>query len=249
MMKRLLVVVSLAAAMWSTTVLAQDKKISVTFFGNLLQPTGRFADEIGEGAAITRRFGFNIGDDVGLATRGVGAGVEVSTPVLTENLAWVLGARFLMNPIDDVTITDFFEDELDDTVNIHFDNGSWFNMPIFSGLRYQYGISESMNLYAIAQGGVNLTRQASRKATVKGIVAEETKFKLSPDFGYEVGIGVELLKSYNIGVRYINLGTPSYEGTRKLNESYFPLIPKREMYISGDSRPVSMIVLFVGYTL
>jgi hypothetical protein len=218
-------------------------------FGNLLQPTGRFADKIGEGAAITRRFGFNIGDDVGLATRGAGAGLEMSTPVLTENLTWVLSARFLMNPIDDLTITDFFEDELDDTVDIHFDNGTWYNAPIFSGLRYTHGISENLGLYAIVQGGVNLTQQASRKATVRGMVAEETKFKLAPDFGYEVGFGVELLKRYNIGARYLNLGTPSYEGTRRLNEGFFPQIPKREMYISGDSRPVSMIILFLGYTL
>jgi hypothetical protein len=84
---------------------------------------------------------------------------------------------------------------------------------------------------------------------VEGIIAEETSFNMSPDFGYELGFGVELLKTYNIGVRYLNLGAPRYEGTRRLNERFFPLIPKREMYISGDSRPVSMIVLFLGYTL
>jgi hypothetical protein len=104
-------------------------------------------------------------------------------------------------------------------------------------------------MYAIAQGGVNLTRQASRKASVEGMVAEETSFRLLPDFGYELGFGIELLKTYNLGVRYLNLGTPRYEGTRKLNERYFPQIPRREMYISGDSRPVSMIVFFLGYTL
>jgi len=249
-MKRLIMVMGLAAvSMFGQILLAQDRNISVMVFGNLLQPTGRFSDNLGEGASLTRRFGFNIGDDAGLATKGFGGGLELSTPVLTSNLSWVIGARVLFNPVDDTRITDFFEDEYDDTLDVDFENGSWFNAPIFTGLRYHYGISNDMNLYAIAQGGVNLTRQASRKAYVEGIIAEETTFNLSPDFGYELGFGVEFLKTYNIGVRYLNLGAPRYEGTRRLNERFFPLIPKREMYISGDSRPVSMIVLFLGYTL
>jgi hypothetical protein len=249
-MKRIIMVIGLAVVTtFGSVVLAQDQNISIMMFGNLLQPTGRFSDNIGEGASLTRRFGFNIGDDAGLATRGFGGGLELSTPVLTNNLAWVIGARVLFNPVDDTNITDFFEDEYDDTLNVKFENGSWFNVPIFTGLRYHYGISNDLNVYAIAQGGVNLTRQASRKAYVEGVLAEETTFRLSPDFGYELGFGVEFLKTYNIGVRYLNLGAPRYEGTRRLNERFFPLIPKREMYISGDTRPVSMVVLFLGYTL
>ena len=249
-MKQITLLVILAVtAVFGSTLVAQEREISVMVFGNIVEPVGRFGDKIGEGAEITRRFGFQIGDDAGLATRGFGAGIELSTNVLTDGLAWVFGARFLVNPVDNAKVTDFFEDEYDDTVVVDFNNGSWFNLPIFTGLSYSYGIAQDLRLYAVAQGGINFTRQAFRTASVEGITVEETTFRMSPDFGYEVGLGVQFLGSYNVGLRYLNLGTPRYEGTRRLNEKFFQSIPKRDMYISGDNRPVSMIVLFLGYTL
>jgi hypothetical protein len=222
---------------------AQSDKVSFLVYGNMTVPTGAFGKKIGTGAEITRRFGLNIGDDVGLANWGLGIGVEMSNTVFDTDASWVLSARYLLNSTEDSEITSFFRNELDDSVSIAFENGSWANIPIFTGMKY------SFDVYGIAQAGINITRQAPRKAIIAGIVVEETTFKFRADFGFEVGVGVQYMERYNIGVRYLNLGTPRYEGIRKMNESFFTTIPRREMTIDGDARSISMVLIVIGVVL
>jgi hypothetical protein len=99
------------------------------------------------------------------------------------------------------------------------------------------------------QAGVNITRQAPRSVKADGVTVEETSFKFMPDFGYLAGVGIRLFDDYEFLIRYVDLGTPQYQGTRVLNEHFFTTIPRRENDISGDSRPVKMVVLSLGYIL
>lgn len=226
-----------------------DDDISVMVFGNSLIPIGSFGDNIGERAAVTRRFGFDIGEKAGLSKLGFGFGVEISKKVFIPDLAWVISAKFLINPTDVSRLTSFFNHELDDSADISFENGSWANIPIFTGFTYSCRLSESINIYGTLQAGINITKEASRKAMAAGIVVEDISYNFIPDFGFEFGLGAELFDKYNIGIRYINLGTPRYEGVRRLNESFFTSIPQREMNIDSDPRPVNMILIFLGYNL
>ena len=226
-----------------------DKEISIMFVGNLSVPLGHFGENIGYGHEITRRFGFNYGEEVGLAKSGLGLGVEIMTNVLIKNVYWTVSSKLMMNSVDVTEIKDEFAEDLGDTVQIEFDNGSWINIPVFTGFTYYYDLLSDFKIYCTLQGGINITQQAQRKAIVKGTVVEETNFKFTPDFGFETGVGIELFGKYNIGIRYLNLNSPRYNGTRKMNENFFTGIPRRSMNVDGDERPVTMLIIFLGFKI
>ena len=227
----------------------QEGHFSLTVFAGSTVPIGRFGEQIGNEPEITRRFGFDYGEKAGLASVGPWIGAEISQSVLIENLTWVNSIKVLLNPVDNTEIQSFFQDILSDSADIVFDNGSWLNIPVFTGFSYYLGLGKDVRLYCTLQGGINLTKQPYRKAFVDGELVEEANFKFTPDFGFECGFGIEFMKKYNISIRYLNLDRPRYEGTRKLNELFFTSIPKREMNIDGDERPISMILMIFGYTL
>jgi hypothetical protein len=250
-MKRLMVglVMCLVSGPMLYHVRAQEQEFVVTVHGNILVPLGQFGEKIGSSPQITNRFGFDYGEKVGLATTGFGGGIEASTLIQGKHLSWIISGKFLSSSTDDSKIYQEFKHEFGDSLDVTFANGSWTNIPFFTGFKYDYELTQGASLYGLIQGGVNITQQASRKASVGITVIEETTFKFMADFGFEVGFGVELFKRINLSARYINLGSPRYEGTRKLNVSYFPTIPRREMTIDGDERPVSMLLFMVGYVL
>ncbi len=233
----------------SVSLAAQDKDVSWMILGGASFPTGPFSEKTGDDPKITRRFGFDYGKEAGLAGPGFGLGIEFNQKVFMDNLHWVISMKFLMNTVDNKEIESFFQEELTDSVAVSFENGSWMNLPVFTGFSYFLRLAEKVSVYGTLQGGINISRQPYRKAIVDGNVVEETTFRITPDFGFEAGIGFEFYKKYHVGVRYLNLGAPRYEGTRKLSEKFFTSIPKREMNVDGDERPVSMFLVFLGYTL
>ena len=224
-------------------------RLSLTIFGNSNFPLNHFAEKIGDNPRITRRFGFDYGEKVGLAVIGFGAGAELNQQVFNEHLTWIISTRLLMNPVDNSEIDTFFRNEFKDSVDIAFENGQWINIPVFTGFSYYLNLYDNLCLYWTLQGGLNITKQPYRKIFVNNELVEETTFKFTPDFGFEIGFGFELLGRYNLGIRYVNLSNPRYEGTRTLNESFFKSIPKREMNVDGDERPISMIMVLLGYRL
>ena len=116
------IAVLLLSIVMSPALDAQHDKVSFLVYGCMTFPTGEFGKKIGSGAEITRRFGFNIGDDVGLANWGLSIGVEMSNTVFDSDASWVLGARYLFNSTRNSEITSFFRNELDDSVSVAFEN-------------------------------------------------------------------------------------------------------------------------------
>ena len=233
----------------SSAIFAQEKDASFTVFGSFLAPLGDYGFERGQNAGLTRRFGFDIGEDAGLSGPGVGLGLEFRTPVLTNGLEWVVSLQGLTNSVKTTELTRFFREELGDSTDVLFETGSWFHIPLLTGLRYSYDLVGNARIFASLEGGVNVTREAPRTVKVNGAVVEETSFRFMPDFGYQATIGVTLFGNYELMVRYLDLGTPRYEGTRVLNEQFFSTIPRRGNAISGDPRPVKILLIAVGYTL
>jgi hypothetical protein len=228
---------------------AQSDNLNLTLFGISTIPTNHFAENLGKDPRITRRFGFDYGKNAGLAANGFGAGMQTSQQVLVTNLNWIISVKFLTNSVDNSRITELFNEQVEDSVNISFENGNWMNIPIFTGFSYDFFLSNTISLYASLQGGLNITKQPYRRAIVDGEVVEQTTFRTTPDFGFEAGIGCKIVNKYTIGVGYLNLSSPRYEGTRELDESFFKSIPKRVMNVDGDERPVSILVFYFGYTL
>lgn len=233
----------------SPSIVAQEGEPGFTLFGTFLTPVGKYGSKMGENAAITRRFGFDIGEEAGLAVPGFGVGVEFRVPVLAEGVAWVVSLQGLTNGIDATEVTDFFTDQLHDSIRVAFATGSWYHIPLFTGLMYSFNLTEGARFSVSLQGGVNVTQQASRTVETDGVTVERTTFRFMPDFGYQAGIGLTFLGDYQLLVRFCSLGTPRYEGTRVLNEAFFTTIPRRENAISGDPRPVKMLLVSLGYTL
>jgi hypothetical protein len=249
-MNRLRVAVVLSVFMLPSGIFAQeDQRVSVSVFGSYTIPLGMYAEKIGDNASLTRRFGLTYGSEAGLATPGFAFGVEVLTGVLTPNLEWVISVQGIVNGVDNSEVEDLFEDEVDDSVDVSVENGHWIHIPVLTGLTYFVDLSTDLRIFGTLQAGINFTRQPYRRALVGGTPVEETTFTFAFDFGFAAGIGIEFLRSFQVGARYYGLDTPSYQGTRTLNPNYFPSIPRLETQVSGDERSVSLIAIYVGYTL
>lgn len=228
---------------------AQHEKTSILFNANLSLPIGDYGETIGESPQITRRFGFDYGEQIGLASLGYGIGVELYTPIFVDKLAWVISARLVVNPTNDDDVNDYFSSILDDTTNLNIETGNWFHIPVLTGFSYGINLADGFNIYISAQGGLNITQQASRKATINGNLVEETTFDTEIDFGYGGGITFEIMDKYNIGFNYLNLGKPRYEGNRHLDVEYFKDAYRIDNPIFGDERTIQMFLITLGYRI
>lgn len=231
---------------FTTAVSAQSIDLTFHVVGGTSFPVGDFGRSLGSNAGLTRRAGFNIGNDVGLAGVGFGGGLEVVSPAWLKNLSWILGARVFVNGSDAAAAQSRFQSLLEGSTRLEYEVGEWINIPIMTGLRYGVDLSDGYVLYGALQAGVNLTRAAPRKATVAGVVVEDTEYQFARDFGFEAGLGILVHKRYNLGVRFLDLGSPRYEGTRMLSEKQFPEIFSRENAILGDQWSISMVIVTLG---
>ena len=232
--------------MLPVSLFAQNKEFNLQIFGGVSIPISNFALKIDYPIDITRRAGFDYGDDVGLASNGFLVGTELTIPVLTDGLGWQISAKFISNPTDKSTIETEFRLDPKVNGNLEFETGSWTNIPIFSGFSYGVAIADQLNIYLHLQAGLNFTKQALRKATIDGTVVENTEFKMMADFGFETGISIDYLEKFCISFRYLNLGAPRYEGHRTLNELLFKNIVQREYVIDAEEKSVALFYLTFG---
>jgi hypothetical protein len=249
-MKHLIAVLIALTAFLPVPIRAQEEATpSFTLYGGAVLPSGTYTASLGYNPGVTRRFGFDIGEDAGLAAVGGAVGCELRLPVLTDGMEWVVSMQGLVNGMRTDDVLRVFREDVKDTVAISMSTGAWIHLPLFTGLMYGLDLGQGTHLDLTAQGGIHVTRQASRTVAVNGAVVEETTFRFMPDFGYQVGVGIAFSGGYQILLRYVDLGTPRYEGTQLLNEKFFTSIPRRENTINGDPRRVAMFLIAVGYTL
>lgn len=248
-MRRFILLLLFALMIFSGLLYAQSEYASVLIstIGSL--PNGDMARSLGDHPRLTRRAGFDIGENVGLASSGFGIGVELNTPVLLKGLGWIVSFRFLMNGTNSEDAREEFNHLLGDTIDFIYETGDWLNFPVMSGFRYRMEFSENIGVAALIQAGINFSRAPSRTGTVNGIVAEKTTFKFTRDFGYEFGFSFEFFKKWNLEFTYLNLNVPRYEGSRYLSEKVFPEIFSNENNILGEERSVSMYLMSLGYYL
>jgi len=228
---------------------AQQSEISVHLFASGSHPTEYFVKKVDEQTAVTIRSGLKIGDKIGLAQPGFGIGGELNTPVWFEGMFWTFSAAFFANGADGSDAQAAFRSQWQDTVAVNLELGTWINFPILTGLRYDYYFAKQMLVYGIAQIGINLSKAPYMKATVGNDVAEEVTYEFARDIAYQFGIGFVYNQTYNISFRYMNLGTPRYNGTKNLTEVYFPEIYSRTQHIIGEERSIAMYIVTLGIQL
>jgi len=248
-MKRALLALLFVLMMLPNMLQAQSEYVSlqIVAYGSL--PNGDFGEKIGDNPRLTRRAGFDVGNKVGLAQSGFGLGFELDTPVLMNGLEWVISLRYLANSTDGSRAEAQFERFMGDSVDLIYETGAWSNIPVMTGFRYKYQISSNFGAAIFLQSGINLAKAGSRTGTIGDITGEETTFEFARDFGYEIGLNIELFKKWNLGFSYLALDTPRFEGTRKLSEKVFPQIFSRENEIVGEARSISMFLVSLGYHL
>lgn len=232
-----------------SSAVAQQRDLSVHLFATVSQPSGDFGKNFGTNSGPTRRNGYYVGDRVGLAQMGWGAGVELNTPIWLNGMQWVFSTKLLVNGVDDKAVTSDFSSWLGDTADVAFEFGQWTNIPVMTGFRFDYNFTHQYTVYGIMMAGVNISQSPSKKIMVGPIIAEDTKYEIARDFGYEVGLGFMLNQTYNLGFRYIQLGTPRYDGTQTLSEQVFPGIFRQKKALLGEERSVSMVVVTLGVQL
>lgn len=228
---------------------AQYDEVSLLLIGGASLPTGDFAADIGVDPKITRRHGFDVGDNVGLAKPGLSLGAEFLSATGIKGLNWLVNATYIMNGVNTSTITSEFQNQLGDTVDISFEYTNWINIPIMSGLNYKYTLSPRTHLFGTLQVGINITRAALKKVTVGGITAEDKSYGFTADFGFGVGVGAVLWDKFILGIKYLALDTPTYPVTIILSEKIFPEIVTRERDLLGENRSVSMVLITLGYNI
>jgi len=256
----------------SSFLLAQQGELSLHLFGSAALPNGDFGKNFDDYTRVTRLSGFDTGDKIGLAGTGAGVGAELIAPVWFQGLNWVLSGRIIVNGVNsesalskyrsqivgDTTVTTKILKEQNVIESIDLEFGRWINIPVMTGFRYDHHFSHKYTLYGSLQAGVNLSKAPSKKATVgimslegvkESVTADDTQFKFTRDFGFEIGLGLVFYQTYNLGFRYLALSTPRFDGTQTLSEKVFPEINSPEDTILGEDRSISMFIVTLGIQL
>jgi hypothetical protein len=247
-MKRVLLFVLLVLA-GAAGLLAQNSDLALHLYANLSLPTGEFGKDTAYDSGPTRRFGYALGDKVGLAQTGYGLGAELIAPVWFKGLQWIFSANVITNGINSQVAKDSYRSRLGHSVQVDFDFGRWLNVPVMTGFRYDHYFTHQYALYGMVQAGINFSMAPSKKVTVNNIVGDETTYESARDFGYQMGLGLLYNQTYNLSVRYMALSTPRFDGRQKLSERVFPNIFTRENTILGEERAISMVMVTFGIQL
>ena len=236
-------------SMFITEILAQNSNLNVQIFGIGSIPIGEFNKKIGSSYEITRKSGFDYGTNIGLADIGYGIGTELNIPVLINGLAWQFSTKLLFNPTDNSKITEAFNNDERIIDELIFDTGNWLNVPIMSGFSYGLKLFTGINFYVQLQAGINISHQPERKATYQNVLVEEVKYNDLVDFAIEPAISFDYNEIYTLSLRYINLNSPRFEGTRYINEKLFPEISTRDYKIAAEEKSIEMLLITFGIKL
>lgn len=143
-------------------------------------------------------FGDN-GDNGGLATLGVGTGLEYFLPFGALPLGWVASAAVAVNPVDLEVAADIVKDQLPPG-KVKVDGGTWLNIPFQTGLRVGGSPAPHVALHAQLLGGFTIVNQSDYTFT-----SGEYEAKLSPETaftpGFMLGGGLLFYNRMQFGIR------------------------------------------------
>jgi hypothetical protein len=151
-------------------------------YGALSLPMGAFSDDSG--------------DKAGAAKLGFGAGVQIGLPIVESpsGVFDIMGdVAFLHNPIDEKTSG--------------IKDGAYTNIPVMGGIRYSAILNPDFSIYGMGLAGVDIAMFSDIKALNGTTYSSSTE----TSFAFGIGAGVIFSEKFNVGVRYLSLGTPKYE--------------------------------------
>lgn len=168
--------------------------VSVYFFPAL--PMGDFGDASGPNA--------------GLATMGVGLGIEYAYPIGKTPLSWVSGAAVAINPVDTRKAAEIVGDQLP-AGDVKVEGGTWFNAPLLTGLGFEGRPAPQVAFQVQVQAGFTIVNQGDYKfssSDYSAVLASETAF--AP--GFMAGGGATFFDRLNLAVRFFRTAEAHMQG-------------------------------------
>jgi opacity protein-like surface antigen len=142
----------------------------------------------------------------GKAKIGGGAGFDYTYPLPWSNLGVMASVSFSLNPMDDAEVSAARPGE---SVEL----GSWFNAPVLAGLKYQIS-GDPLDFYAFGQAGGDAAWQSFSK-----VGGDRLETDLVFSFAAGVGLGIIINERVDLGLKYLFLGQPSYDGVWVNNDT------------------------------
>lgn len=181
---------SLLAALAAPS-LAQDRFTS-SLFGGITVPVGDFGDELGE--------------EAGLATPGVGLGIDIGVPIKpVRGLGWQSAVEGMFFGVED----DFLVEGIGEGADLEI--GRYWGALLFTGLRYSVAANPYLRLHGTGQLGVGVFRGPGVEVSAMGESAEYVSY-WEPVRGYSVGAGASVNDRVDVEARYAMLVNPELEG-------------------------------------
>jgi hypothetical protein len=169
-------------------------------FGGLSMPQGEFADDDFE-------------DDSGFAKMGFCIGGEYVKQLNSPGLSWVTNISVVLNGLDEDPIAEGYEEMAYEDFTA--DAGSYINVPIMTGLRYSTETSPTMQMYGIAQIGLNYMKYPTIELQGDDGSAD-IEIDATTSFGFAIGGGIIMNNKFNIGIRYLTFGDQDVDGELKI---------------------------------
>lgn len=192
----------------------------------------------------------------GFAKTGYVVGAEYAVPIRASGLFGVIGISTIGNGFDGSEIRSGFVDMIGvEGLEVDLTMGSWNNIPIMAGLKYQSEISPWLRLYGTGQAGINIIRGPKFEMIAEAIGGSvDINWKTATSLGFGIGGGAVIYDRINIGMRYLRLGEANLKGTfdyafprqggsATIRWKELPTFFGRPI---GDVPPFSVLLLTVG---
>lgn len=193
-MKRILFTFTAVLLVAVGTTYAQVERAHYGMYGCISIPRGDFGDNVGAGA--------------GAAKIGFGFGAEYTMPIGSPGLGLITSTTFLLNGFDVSAVEEEFQGS---GFDVDVDAGSYINVPVFFGVKYQTQTSPTLGIYGLGQVGIDFAKAPNATISVDG-VSVTMSYDSAISFGFGIGGGLVANKKINIGFRYFDLGKPEFDG-------------------------------------
>ena len=192
-----------------------------------------------------------VGDDgAGFANIGFGGGLEFLSAEMGKKLYWIGSLNFVHHSVGE----DLFEkfDAFDTYVNADKADVELeaFNCIAFTtGVRFRNMFDrkkKEFGMYLDGQIGMSMIYAPDYKyvSSVDGSIDERIKWDLSNSFVFSFGAGLVMWSKVLIGVKYVNMLTPEFEGQLESNDTSGLLTEKDVKF----KQSVSTISINLGLT-
>lgn len=180
---------------------SQSSPVKFGIFGGVSIPTGDFGED--------KSFNLETGKGDGFATVGFGGGLELLYPVGTPGLNWHTTAGFLYNGFDDTELLNYIDDD-----DAEVDAGSYYIIPVITGLSYQAQLSPTLDALIIGQLGLSFIKKTTMELSYPGFDEYlDVEFGMATSFSFGVGAGLLFNDKFNITFRYLGCGEPEFDVT------------------------------------